>query len=142
MERLSRKSDVLYATIASMNQSQINSFHQIVNLKPTLGGESEKRDSLRTLKLICCWICNVFEIYTIIEEATLEYSGSEESSYFCGTSTASGGSLSTRQSSLRSHNINTGQKSTPARNLPTIVYEETKEPSDQNETLRNIPYIP
>lgn len=80
MERISRKSESLYATMASMNQSQMDNFHQILKLKPSLGGECEKRDSLRSLKLISCWICNVFEIYTIIEEATLEYSESEESS--------------------------------------------------------------
>jgi hypothetical protein len=46
---------------------------------------------------------------------------------------------------MRSHKFGTGQKLTPAKVLPTTVYEETKEPSDnndQNETIKNIPKPP
>ena len=59
-------------------------------------GEPEKKDNLRGLKLICSWVCNVVEIFTFLEEATLEHQESEDSQ---GTF----GSFSTRQSSTRSH---------------------------------------
>jgi len=43
----------------------------IKKLRPCLG-KPDKRDNLRGLKLICSWVCNVHDIFTILEEATLE----------------------------------------------------------------------
>ena len=85
--------------------------------------------------MICSWICLLNDIYTLLDEDTIELSESEENSQ---ATTTTGASLSTRQSSIRSQKNNAIKAQ--AAPIPTIVYEETKEPpTDLSETIKNIP---
>ena len=55
----------------AINKTQMENIKAIKKLRPCLG-KPDKRDNLRGLKLICSWVCNVHDIFTILEEATLE----------------------------------------------------------------------
>ena len=134
MVEISNKTQILYASMLAMSKAQIENFIAIKKLRPSLG-QPDKRDNLRGLKLICCWVCNIHEIYTILEEATLEQQESEDSrgTFF---------SESTRQSSIRS-NIECLSRKPLSSSTPIIEEEVKEEPVDQdlNETLQHVPQI-
>ena len=104
MVRISEDSQTVFKTIKDMNN--IDDLSLVLKLKPSMTGTSSNfNDSLRGLKYICIWICLLTELSSLLDEDTIEMSESEDNSNLIAITTATTmtvGSISTRQSSIRS----------------------------------------
>jgi hypothetical protein len=67
MQRLSSNKDELLKVFKCLNKEESIMLEKVKDqMRPSLG-ESHKKDSLRGLKLICCWLCTLKEIHAELQ---------------------------------------------------------------------------